>query len=485
MASASPHLLQSTRGQSPVCTFREAVMSGLAPDGGLYVPQAIPTVPASRFAEWRTASFAEIMNHICALFVPENDIPRPVLKEIIDRSCGAFHHEEVTPVVPIQLKESGETLHILELFHGPTLAFKDVALQFLGNLFEYFLKTGEQKQMCVLGATSGDTGSAAIYGLKGKAGVELFMLYPKGRVSPFQETQMTSVLDQNIHNIAIEGTFDDGQAIVKQLFGDLEFRGKYKLAAVNSINWARILAQISYYFYSYFRVTTTDDQEVHFSVPTGNFGDVLAGYYAKRLGLPVGKLIVATNENDILARLFVDGDYSKKGVMATTSPSMDIQISSNLERYLFYTAQELYNHESAADTVREWMNSFNQKGSLKFDESWIQYASKDMISHRVPQAEVKAIMKTVYDDNGYVLDPHTAIGVGAAVHFITISGTKSPIVCLATAHAAKFDEAVKGAIGIEPTVPQHCIGLLDRETRSSTSPATADAIRQLIETKLS
>merc|ERR1740121_2180283 len=278
-------------------------------------------------------SFGELAYEIACLYVPESEIPRADLQELMTRSYETFTHPEVVPSVKVN------DFYIMELFHGPTFAFKDVALQALGNVYEYFLKRNKRR-LTVLGATSGDTGSAAIYGMRGKENVECFILFPEGRVSQIQQQQMTSVLDANVHCVAVKGTFDDCQDIVKGLFGDLAFKKKYGLGAVNSINWARIMFQITYYFYTYYKLFPSCDGQTSFSVPTGNFGDILAGYYAKRMGLPVRQLIVATNSNDILHRFFTTGDYDKHPVLQTCSPSMDIGISSNFERYLFYLMGE-------------------------------------------------------------------------------------------------------------------------------------------------
>ncbi len=319
---------QSTRGQVKGITFKQAVMMGLAEDGGLLLPETIPQLTPGDLDALSKLAYPELAFQVMSYFI--EDIPSAELKNMIDRSYSSFTHPDITPVV----KQNG--LYILELFHGPTLAFKDVALQFLGNLFEYLLEeSGEH--MNILGATSGDTGSAAIYGVRGKKNINIFILHPHKKVSPVQELQMTTVTDANVFNLAIEGTFDDGQQIVKETFGDLDFKKKYALGAVNSINWARVLAQVVYYFYAWGQVRKqTGADKVYFSVPTGNFGDIFAGYIAKRMGLPIEKLVLATNANNILSRFVNDGDYSIGEVHPTFSPSMDIQNASNLERYLFY-----------------------------------------------------------------------------------------------------------------------------------------------------
>ncbi len=451
----------STRGQVNHLSFEEAVMMGLADDGGLLIPEFLPQVQ-DQLPTWSSYSFQELSFAILSLFI-DDEIPHADLKDLINRSYATFSHAEVTPVVSVG------PLHILELFHGVTFAFKDVALQFLGNLFEYFLKKRGQ-QLNVLGATSGDTGSAAIYGLRGKKNVHVFMLHPKGRVSPIQERQMTTVLDANIHNLALEGTFDDAQNIVKSLFREADFKRQYQLGAVNSINWARVLAQIVYYFYAYFRIRPQCDGPVGFSVPTGNFGDILAGYYARKMGLPVNRLIVATNQNDILHRFFSHGAYYKEEVHATWSPSMDIQISSNFERFLYSLS------DNNAEQLSGWMETFRTTGKLSIQGVLLEKAKAEMSSGRVSEEDTLATIRKCYEQYGYILDPHTAIGVKAAEAY----ENDTPIICLATAHPAKFSRAVEQAIGRGPDFPSSLASLEGQNTRCQVLPATADAVRQTI-----
>ena len=308
---------RSTRSSDPATkTFEEAIIQGLASDGGLFIPSIIPQVSKSElFDKWSKLSFQDLAFEIMKLYVSSDEIPEADLKDLITRSYSTFRSHDVTPLAK-NVTGSNENLHVLELFHGPTYAFKDVALQFVGNLFEYFLQrhndglpADQRKKITVVGATSGDTGSAAIYGLRGKKDVAVFILYPTGRISPIQEEQMTTVPDKNVQTLSVKGTFDNCQDIVKAIFGDKEFNSKHNVGAVNSINWARILAQITYYFYSYFKATTGKEEKVKFVVPSGNFGDILAGYYAKKMGLPVEKLVIATNENDILDRFLKNGVY--------------------------------------------------------------------------------------------------------------------------------------------------------------------------------
>ncbi len=451
----------STRGQDKNLLFEEAVMMGLADDGGLLVPDEFPQVK-SKFYEWRALSFSELSLEIMLLFT-SGRIPREEFAPLVQRSYTNFRHPKITPV-----KSVGQ-IHILELFHGPTFAFKDVPLQFLGNLFECFL-TKRDHPLRIIGATSGDTGSAAIHGMRGKKGVDVFMLHPKGRVSPIQELQMTTVLDSNIHNLAIEGSFDDAQAIVKALFNDQEFKHSYHLGSVNSINWARILAQIVYYFYAWFQVTRDNSEFVSFAVPTGNFGNVLAGYYARCMGLPIDKLVVGTNENDILHRFFCNGEYKQTEVKETLSPSMDIQISSNFERYLFELAGR------SSEQLQFWMDDFESNGKLAFRNDLLKKAQNDFVSALVNDKEILEMVSRFNQENGYLLDPHSAVGVRAAEK----NDIQTPIICLACAHPAKFGDAIRKALGSEPELPDELYQLTNLETRSKTVAADPEMIKQVV-----
>ena len=451
----------STRGQVKNLMFEDAVMMGLADDGGLLVPNELPFVE-SNLDKWRLLSFTELSLEIMLLFT-SGRIPREELMSMVKQSYASFRHPEITPV-----KSVGK-LHILELFHGPTFAFKDVALQFLGNLFAFFLKK-RNHPLRILGATSGDTGSAAIHGLRGKQGVDVFMLYPKGRVSAIQERQMTTVLDSNIHNIAVEGSFDDAQGIVKAIFNDRKFKQTFHLGSVNSINWARILAQIVYYFYAWFRVTNDIRERVSFVVPTGNFGNVLAGYYAKLMGLPIDKLIVGTNENDILHRFFSRGEYHSTEVKETLSPSMDIQISSNFERYLY----DLTGNSSKQ--LQLWMDEFEQSGELTVESNLQKKAQQDFASARVDDEEILSIIRKFHQDHKYLLDPHSAVGVCAAEKI----EIQTPVICLACAHPAKFSKAIRKALGTEPILPEALASLQNLDTHSKTVPAEPEAVKKVI-----
>lgn len=443
------HYISTRGGISPV-SFKEAVMMGLATDGGLLLPESLPRVSRETLKSWHAASFQQLAAAIFRLFI--DDIPAAEIDQLVSRSYITFRHPEITPLV------RQDNLFILELFHGPTFAFKDVALQFLGNVFEYILEeTGSR--MNILGATSGDTGSAAIYGVRGKDRINIFILHPHKRVSPIQELQMTTVIDPNVFNLAVRGTFDDGQAIVKAIFNDIPFKKKYHLGAINSINWARILAQVVYYVYAWFKVKmATGSDSVDFAVPTGNFGDIFAGYIARNL-LPKGairKLILATNENNLLTRFVTRGDYSVSEVVATSSPSMDIQVASNFERYLYY----LY-HCDAARTKASF-EKFALNGSLRFDGELLRTIRDDFASKSVSEKETLETIKTFYEEHDYLLDPHTAVGVNAAK---ALRSSSTPVICLATAHPAKFGDAVTRAIGRPPVMPPELMGLEKKESR--------------------
>jgi threonine synthase len=462
---------KSTRGGDRGLTFEEAVFSGLASDGGLLVPDFVPDA-SQKYKEWSSLSFGDLAFEIASLYCSDEEVPSKDLRDLMQRSYSTFSHQDVVPTV-----EYGD-VHIMELFHGPTFAFKDVALQALGNLYEYFLKRNSRR-LTVVGATSGDTGGAAIYGMRGKENVECFILFPKGRVSPIQQQQMTSVLDANVHCVAVEGTFDDCQNIVKSLFGDLDFKKQYGLGAVNSINWARIMFQITYYFYTYFKLYPNCDGSLSFSVPTGNFGDILAGYYAKRMGLPVKHLIVAVNSNDILHRFFTNGEYDKFPVQATCSPSMDIGISSNFERYLFY----LFGSDESK--LAKEMENFNKTGQLHVSESTVAEARKDFYSACASEESIKTTIEAYKNKYDYILCPHTACGI-VAIDQLRSSlswGTDQQhrMVCLATAHPGKFSEAVEAAIGKPPILPPALAAVQNAETRFSELPNSCQAVRDNIE----
>ncbi len=453
----------STRGKVQGLSFSAAVMMGLADDGGLLLPEEIPQLSTSELQQLSNLPYPELAFQIISKYA--TDIPAADLKELIYRSYATFEDAQITPIV------KQDDLYILELFHGPTLAFKDVALQFLGNLFEYFLRqTG--KKMNIIGATSGDTGSAAIYGVKGKENINIFILHPKGRVSPIQELQMTTVVDENVFNLAVEGTFDDAQSIVKDIFGDLNFKERHSLGAVNSINWARVLAQVVYYFYAWFQVhKETGAEQIEVAVPTGNFGDIFAGYIAKRMGVPINRLILATNSNNILSRCINAGDYSIADVHHSLSPSMDIQVASNFERYLYYLL------DCDSDKVVRAMENFKQNGRLDFTEAQKERLKQDFAASSIDDTETLETISSFYQKTGYILDPHTAAGIAIGEK---VRNSDCPLVCLATAHPAKFGDAVKQATGIEPALPAAFVGLATRKKKVVTMSTDKQQIKNYI-----
>jgi len=454
----------STRGGIEPIRFQDAVMMGLARDGGLLLPETLPHISEAKLRSWRNLPYQYLALEILSLFV--DDIPRLDLDALVERSYTRFSHPQITPV-----RKVGEQ-YVMELFHGPTLAFKDVALQLLGNLFEYILGQSG-KCMNIVGATSGDTGSAAIYGVRGKKGINIFILHPEGRTSPIQALQMTTVVDPNVFNLAIRGTFDDAQAIVKEIFGDLEFKDTLNLGAINSINWARVLAQVVYYVYSYCKLWKSGAEAVDYAVPTGNFGDIFAGYVAKQL-LPEGcinRLILATNANDILSRFVQEGDYSVSGqVTPTYSPSMDIQVASNFERYLYY----LRDQDSAR--VKADMEAFAKTGRMDL-ASLKGRVGEDFVSCSVSEEETIATIAEVYKEHDYLLDPHSAVGFRAAQE---CAEDGCPVVCLATAHPAKFGEAVHKAIGREVELPSALAALEGKESRCEVMDADLDQVKDYV-----
>ncbi|KAI0712738.1 tryptophan synthase beta subunit-like PLP-dependent enzyme [Cerioporus squamosus] len=520
----------STRGADQLLSFEQTVLAGLAPDGGLYIPEHIPALPSDWQTAWKDHSFVDLSVEVLSLYVSEDEIPRAELRALVEKSYSTFRHPDITP-----LKQLTDTTYVLELFHGPTFAFKDVALQLLGNLFEFFLKrrnqrkgpTEQPEKLTVVGATSGDTGSAAIYGLRNKANVSIFILHPKGRVSPIQEAQMTTVTDPNVHNLAVQGTFDDCQDIVKALFGDRQFNATHRLGAVNSINWARILAQTVYYFLSYFHLRRqlpdpSADIQIQYVVPTGNFGDILAGYYAKRMGLPMGRLGVATNANDILARFWRSGAYEKvdssapagqsepaagasdgkqgadaSGVKETLSPAMDILVSSNFERLLWYLAFETAEgadvterQRRASATIADWMGRVKSDGRVQVPVAVLELARRDFFAERVSDAQTLETIRYYFESEPhYIADPHTAVGLCAARTVASQNAPNVRQIVLSTAHPAKFSEAVTRALQGSPSfdferdvLPPEFKGLLERERRVIDVEApSVELVKQVIE----
>ena len=436
----------STRGEAPVLGFSDALLAGLARDGGLYLPESYPQFSAEDIRNLRGKSYVEIALAVLSPFV-NGEIPAAEFEKMVRESYGAFRHDAVCPLV-----QTGANEYVLELFHGPTLAFKDVAMQLLSRMMDYLLAQRGQRAT-IVGATSGDTGGAAIEAFAGRDNTDIFILFPHGRVSPVQQRQMTSSAASNVHALSIDGNFDDCQNLVKGMFNDLNFRDTLSLSGVNSINWARIMPQIVYYFTSALSLGAPD-RKVSFTVPTGNFGDIFAGFVAKQMGLPIDRLIIATNDNDILSRTIATGSYAMRGVEQTSSPSMDIQISSNFERLLF----ESYDRDAAA--VRGLMRSLGQSGEFTIADAPLKTIREQFTAGRSTVAETAATIDSVLKQDGYLLDPHSAIGVKVAREY---ADTASPMVVLATAHPAKFPDAVKDACGVSPALPAWLSDLMERK----------------------
>ena len=454
----------STRGSAPALDFAGVTLAGLAADGGLYMPREWPRFSEAEIIAMRGLPYAELATRVMQPFVGDSLTPER-LRELCEVAYGRFAHKAVTPLVQLD-----ERQWLLELFHGPTLAFKDVALQLLGLLFEEFLAR-ENGTLTIVGATSGDTGSAAIDAVAGRDRVEIFMLHPNGRVSDVQRRQMTTVRAPNVHNIAIDGSFDDAQAMVKRIFADGDVTGRYRIGAVNSINWARLMAQVVYYFAAALQLGAPE-RRVAFSVPTGNFGDVFAGYVAAQMGLPIERLIVATNVNDILHRALNDGDYSAGEVTPTAAPSMDIQVSSNFERLLF----DVGGRDGAA--LAEQMRGFDAARAMRLTNAQREGAAALLTSARADADDMAQAMRWAHENCGQVLDPHTAIGLHAALATDLPSGV--PVVTLATAHPAKFRDAVERATGIRPALPMRIGDLFAREEAFTELPGEYDAVRDFI-----
>lgn len=455
---------QSTRGRAPVLEFDDVLLTGLARDGGLYVPTEWPQMSADEIEGLAGASYLEAAVRVMSPYVKPS-LTTDEFGGLVEDAYKTFDHQAVAP-----LDQIGSGDWLMELYHGPTLAFKDVALQLLGRLFDHVL-TKKGKKITIVGATSGDTGSAAIEACRDKDTIDIFMLHPKGRVSEVQRRQMTTVMSPNVHNIAVEATFDDCQAMVKDMFNDLAFRDALKLSAVNSINWARVMAQIVYYFTAAVALGAPG-RKTAFSVPTGNFGDVYAGYAAQRMGLPIAQLVVATNVNDILARALKAGAYVRGQVTPTISPSMDIQVSSNFERLLF----DLYDHRG--DHISGLMDGFGETGRLDIDPDALERARAIFDSERVDEATTKAAIASIYEKTGELIDPHTAVGV-AAGHACRRYDS-APMVTLATAHAAKFPDAVEAATGVRPALPSRLSDLLEREEKYESLPHDLAAVKDYI-----
>jgi len=460
----------STRGQAPALDFEGVLLAGLAVDGGLYVPESWPQFGVAEWRAMRGLTYADVAFRVIRPFVG-GCIPDADLQRMISEAYAAFGHRAVVPLRQIDAND-----WLLELFHGPTLAFKDVALQLLGRLFDWALARSGRRAT-VVGATSGDTGSAAIEGCRGRANLDIFIMFPQGRVSEVQRRQMTTVSDANVHAIALDGTFDDAQAMVKSLFNDAAFRETAGLTAVNSINWARVMAQIVYYVTASLSLGGPDRAPA-FCVPTGNFGDIFAGYAAARMGLPVSKLIVATNRNDILARFFANGEYRKDGVVPTISPSMDIQVASNFERLLF----DMHGRDGAQ--IRRLMGELDGAGGFSVSPNALAETKRLFVAGHADEAATKAMLKTAFiQGNGIAVDPHTAVGlvVAATQRADRAVAQDIPLITLATADPAKFPDAVQAATGLHPALPPRMADLFDRPERQIMLPNDYAAVRDFID----
>ena len=440
----------STRGETAPLGFSEAMLAGLARDGGLYVPQTYPALRRDEIASFAGRPYAEVAQAVIAPYLG-GEIDARSLAPMVESAYATFDHAAVAPLVQLD-----DNLFFLELFHGPTLAFKDLAMQLLARLMDHVLGVREQR-LTIVGATSGDTGAAAIEAFRGRDNIDVFILYPHNRVSDVQRRQMTTAAEDNIHVIALEGTFDDAQAILKALFNDKVFRDDVGLTGVNSINWARVLAQIVYYFTSAVALGAPH-RPVSFAVPTGNFGDILAGYIAKRMGLPIERLMIATNENDILARTLAAGRYEVRGVTPTQSPSMDIQISSNFERLLFEAA-----HRDAG-AVRNYMARLKQSGAFDLASDDLAAIRADFDATAVDENGTRDEIARTYRESGYILDPHSAVGVSAARKALA-NDRRTPMIALGTADPAKFPHAVMQASGMKPALPARLAAIMQGRER--------------------
>lgn len=455
----------STRGAQAPLPFKDAVLTGLARDGGLLIPDRIPFV-ADQLEDWKDLPYPDLAFEIIRLYT--DDIPDSSLRELIAGAYATFAHPEVAPVRKV------DDWYILELFHGPTLAFKDIALQFLGRLFEEILEERDAR-LNILAATSGDTGSAAIAGVRGQDRIQIFVMHPHGRISPLQERQMTSVLDDNVFNLAVEGSFDDCQLIMKTLFSDLAFKDAHALGSVNSVNWARVVSQVVYYFHAAFRVLAeTHAEQVQFAVPTGNFGDILAGWYAKQMGLPIRRLVLATNENDILARFFHTGVYAKGQVVPSVNPSMDIQVASNFERWLYYKVGQ------DPQTVCRLMTQFALEGRMEIPRDALGRVDLEIVAGASDTRHTLGAIRYFHEKHAYLLDPHSAAGVFVAQQYNELD---DPMICLATAHPAKFPDAIADATGEDLAHHPALDGLRHAPTRCEVLPNSTEAVKAYLATR--
>ena len=451
----------STRGDNKKFSFSEVFLKGLADDGGLFIPLNIKKFDESKMNSLKKLNYVDLATEIIYLYTGDF-LSKKELNEIVKKSYSKFREKDVVKIVELN------QFKILELFHGPTLAFKDIAMQLIGNMYEHLLKSNNETINIVV-ATSGDTGAAAIDAIKGKSNLNIFVLHPNNRISSVQRKIMTTVGEKNVFNIAIDGNFDDCQNIVKQMFSDLDFSKSINMSGVNSINWARIIAQAVYYFYAHFKL---EKDNISFSVPTGNFGDVFAGYLAKKMGLPIDKLIVATNENDILHRAITKGDYISKEVRETLSPSMDIQLASNFERLIYYVNNS--NSEKTAEIMKKV-----KKNSYQIEKRDLDIIQKDFLSESCSEKETLGIIKKNYEENGVVLDPHTAIGVGAAQKL-----SLNDCVVLSTAHPCKFPDATNNAINKHEKLPKELQLVLNKNENFQVLKNSTDEVKKFIKSKI-
>lgn len=454
----------STRGNAPSLSFEDTLLAGLAQDGGLYVPAHWPTLKQEQIAALNGKRYEDVAFAVLQAFVGD-EMTSDDLRHLIDKAYGSFSTDDVAP-----LRHLYDNHYLLELFHGPTLAFKDVAMQLLALMMDHALAK-RNARATIVGATSGDTGGAAIEAFRGAEATDIFILYPYGRVSDVQRKQMTTPSEQNVHALAVDGTFDDCQALVKAMFNDATFRNRVSLAGVNSINWVRVMAQTVYYFTAALSLGGPT-QPVAFSVPTGNFGDIFAGFVARQMGLPISQLMIATNINDILARTLASGEYRIGQVVATSSPSMDIQISSNFERLLFEVAGR------DAERVVAYMQALQQTGGFTLDQDHLEAIRGVFSAYRVDEAQTAATIKSVHERLGIILDPHTAVGLAAA-HEMDLA-SDIPRITLSTAHPAKFPDAVSQACGVHPEPPAHIAAMLDQDERTQTLPNDLRAVQDYI-----
>ena len=455
----------STRNSKKTFSFKDVFLNALAPDGGLFVPQNIPFFSIKELNELKKLSYNDLAAKIILKFCSE-EFEENELKEIVEKSYKSFRSKETV------ILKKYEDIYLLELFHGPTLAFKDIALQVIGNMYEKFLLTQKNKINIVV-ATSGDTGSAAINAIKGRNKLNIFVLHPQNKISEVQRKLMTTVKENNVFNIAVKGNFDDCQNLVKSMFVDNEFKNKINMSGVNSINWARIISQIVYYFYAFFKIEEKE-KKINFSVPTGNFGDVYAGYISKRMGLPINKLIVATNRNDILKRAINTGEYKIEDVVETISPSMDIQVASNFERLIF----DINSNDDS--NVKEKMKNLKEQKFFKIDNNQLKSIKHDFVSESLSEKETQNFIKNFYNKFNVILDPHTAVGYGV-LNKISSEGIN---VVLATAHPCKFPEAINKAIGLKPNLPKELVYIMSAKENYDLIPNNLDKIKNHILEKI-